>query len=90
MLTGLYLSFYRQARKLREPSLRVLLLGLLVFVIIRGLTDTETFDLTLPLWSIAMFSAIMAETKLSHPAQSVSSHAPQPGLAQPAPGESFG
>ena len=83
MLTGLYLSFYRKARKLREPSLRLLLLGLLLFVIVRGLTDTDTFDLTLPLWSIAMFSAIMAEANLSHPAQSDPSPASQRFLPLP-------
>jgi exopolysaccharide production protein ExoQ len=90
MLTGLYLSFYRRARKLREPSLRVLLLGLLVFGIIRGLTDTDTFDLTLPLWSIAMFSAIMAEADLSHSAQSNPSPASPPFLPLPSQDASVG
>jgi len=62
MFIGLYHSFYRQARKLPISPLRALLLGLLVFAIVRGFADTEAFDLSLPLWVIAMFSAIMVES----------------------------
>jgi O-antigen ligase len=62
MFIGLYRSFYRQVRKLPISPLKALLFGLLGFVIVRGLADTEAFDLSLPLWAIAMFSAIMAES----------------------------
>jgi O-antigen ligase len=61
MLVGLYRSFYRQVKRLPVSPLRSLLLGVMVFVLVRGLADTEQFDLSLPLWAIAMFSAIMAE-----------------------------
>jgi O-antigen ligase len=61
LLIALYGSFFRQIKKLPKSSLRALLLGLLVFVVVRGFADTEAFDLSLPLWAIAMFSAIMAE-----------------------------
>ena len=70
MLVGLYWSFFRQVRKLPKSPLKTLLFGLLVFTVIRGLADTEAFDLTLPLWAIVMFSAIMAqshrETAIAH------------------------
>jgi len=54
MLAGLYGSFYRQIRKLPVGPLRALFLGLLLFVLVRGLADTEAFDLSLPLWTIAL------------------------------------
>jgi len=61
LLSALYGNFFRQIKKLPKSPLRALLLGLLVFVVVRGFADTEAFDLSLPLWAIAMFSAIMAE-----------------------------
>jgi exopolysaccharide production protein ExoQ len=61
MMVGFYRSFYRQVKRLPASPLRPLLLGVLAFVLIRGLADTERFDLSLPLWAAAMFSAIMAE-----------------------------
>lgn len=67
MLIGLYRSFYRQVKKLPASPLRSLLLGLVVFVLVRGLADTEKFDLSLPLWAIAMFSVIMAEPGVASP-----------------------
>jgi hypothetical protein len=63
MLIGLYGRFYRQVRRLPKSPLKTLLFGLMLFVIVRGLADTEPFDLTLALWSIVLFSAIMAETR---------------------------
>jgi exopolysaccharide production protein ExoQ len=62
MLVGLYGSFYRQIRKLSRSPLKTLLLGLLVFVVVRGFADTEAFDLSFPLWAIVMFSALMAQS----------------------------
>lgn len=59
MLGGLYGSFYRQARRLSAPWMRTLWLALLLFVLVRGLTDTETFDLSLPMWAIVMISTLI-------------------------------
>jgi O-antigen ligase len=59
MLAGLYLSFYRNVRRMPASAVKTLLLGLLVFVLVRGLADTEAFDLTLPLWAIPMFTSAM-------------------------------
>jgi exopolysaccharide production protein ExoQ len=63
MMIALYTSFYRQVKKLGDAPLRVLLLSLLVFVLVRGLADTEPFDLSLPLWAMIMFSAIIDENR---------------------------
>ncbi len=65
MLVGLYGSFYRQVKRLPVSSLKTLLLSLLVFVLVRGLADTEPFDLSLPLWAITIFSAVMAQSALN-------------------------
>jgi exopolysaccharide production protein ExoQ len=65
MLIGLYGSFYRQIKKLPASPLKAMLFGLLVFILIRGLADTEAFDLSLPLWAITLFSALMSEAMLS-------------------------
>ncbi len=62
MLIALYGSFYRQIKKLPKSRLRALLLGLFVFVLVRGLADTEVFVLSLPLWAIVMFSATITES----------------------------
>lgn len=61
MLVGLYSSFYRRIKKLPRSPLRAILLGLLIFVLVRGVADTEVFDLSLPLWAIVMFTAIISE-----------------------------
>jgi len=63
ILIGLYGSFYSQIKKLPISPLRALLFGLLVFVLVRGLADTEVFDLSLPLWAIVMFSIVMLESE---------------------------
>jgi exopolysaccharide production protein ExoQ len=62
IVIGIYRSFYRQVRKLPESSLKTLLYGLLVFALVRGLVDTEPFDISFPLWALTMFSAIMAQS----------------------------
>ena len=63
MLAGLYSSFYRQVRKLPSGPLRTPLLGLLLFVLVRGLADTEVFDLSLPLWAIALFGLTLSRSR---------------------------
>ncbi len=60
MLVGLYGSFYRQIRTLPRGAFRTFLSSFLLFILVRGLTDTEAFDLSLPLWAIVMFSLLIA------------------------------
>jgi exopolysaccharide production protein ExoQ len=54
-----YGSIYLQIRRLRLPSLKALLFGLLLFIVIRGLGDTDRFELTLPLWFVFLISSLM-------------------------------
>jgi hypothetical protein len=59
LLCGLYGSLYRKIRKLSEGSLRVIFIGLLVFIVIRGLAEAEPFDLLLPLWAIVLVTSLV-------------------------------
>ena len=59
LLVGLYGSLYRQIRRLNPGSLKIFLTAFLIFVLVRGLADTEPFDLSLPLWAIVMFSLLI-------------------------------
>jgi exopolysaccharide production protein ExoQ len=64
MAAGLYGSYFRQIRKLAPGSIKTLQFAFLIFVLVRGLTDTEPFDLSLPLWAIVMFSVLMANARV--------------------------
>jgi O-antigen ligase len=64
---GIYISFYRQIRRLVRGPLRSFLLSFLVFILIRGLADTDAFDLSLPLWCIILFSAVMQRAAATDP-----------------------
>jgi exopolysaccharide production protein ExoQ len=60
LLIGIYGSIYLQVRHVARPEIKPILLALIVFIVIRGLGDTERFDLSLPLWSIALLSLMLA------------------------------
>jgi exopolysaccharide production protein ExoQ len=62
MLFALYGSVYRQIRKLATGSLRTFLLGLLLFILVRGLADTEVFDLSLPLWMVTLIGSLLYQS----------------------------
>jgi O-antigen ligase len=64
---GIYTSLYRQVRRLARSPLRTLLLSFLVFILVRGLADTDAFDLSLPLWTILLFSALMQRVTAQAP-----------------------
>jgi O-antigen ligase len=66
MLVAIYGSVWRHLRRLSDPSLRALFLGMLLFVIVRGVADTEPFDLSLPLWFIVMIGALIQQSR-NHP-----------------------
>jgi len=63
LLIALYGSFYLQVRQLSSSSDKALFIGLIFFIIVRGLGDTERFDLSFPLWSIALISLMLAPTE---------------------------
>ena len=46
-------------RRLGSAVITVLLMSVLIFVLVRGVADTEPFDLSLPLWAIVIFSLLI-------------------------------
>ena len=61
MFFGIYGSLYRHIRRLTSGSMKAFLLAFLLFTLVRGLTDTEPFDLSLPLWTIVMISLLVEQ-----------------------------
>jgi exopolysaccharide production protein ExoQ len=63
LLAGIYGSLYRQVRLIQNKSQRSLLVGILIYVVVRGLAEAEPFDLLLPLWLVTVLSFLTrAET----------------------------
>jgi O-antigen ligase len=56
----LYGSLLRQCRRLAPAPLALTCQSLLLLVAIRGLADTERFDLSFPLWAITAFSLALS------------------------------
>ncbi len=52
----LYWVFFFQIRRCADCDFKTLAYALLIFALIRGLVDTERFDLSFPLWLMAMFA----------------------------------
>lgn len=62
LFTGVYWSLYRRIRRItRQPS-RAFFFAFLIFILVRGIADTERFDLSLPLWAILMISLLIEGT----------------------------
>ena len=57
---AIYWMFFRQIRRSPPSQLKTLSATLLLFALIRGLTDTQIFDLSFPLWLMAMLSILLA------------------------------
>jgi exopolysaccharide production protein ExoQ len=54
-----YGSLYLQLHRLPWSSDKALFYGLLLFIAIRGLGDTDRFELTLPLWCVFLVSSLL-------------------------------
>ncbi|MCU1225045.1 MAG: O-antigen polymerase [Edaphobacter sp.] len=59
MLCGLYGGLYLKVRKLSEGPLRMIFVGVLIFVIVRGFAEAEPFDLLLPLWANVLLISLV-------------------------------
>ena len=62
LLLGVYTSLWRAARKCLNSNTRLMLSGLLVFAVVRGLVVAEPFDLLLPLWMCLLLSWLAVES----------------------------
>jgi exopolysaccharide production protein ExoQ len=62
----LYWLIFRQIRRATPSHLKTLAATLLLFALIRGLTDTQNFDLSYPLWLMALLSIVLAAQTSQH------------------------
>jgi O-antigen ligase len=58
MFAGIYGSLWLHLRRLAAGPRKTLFFAFLLFVLMRGLADTDAFDLSLPLWSIILISVL--------------------------------
>jgi O-antigen ligase len=79
MLCGLYGSLFRSVRRLPPGSMKTILLGLLLFILIRGFAEAEPFDFLLPLWMMTVLSSIVANSQSTEQAHLDSAHADSSG-----------
>jgi hypothetical protein len=63
MFIGIYSSIYRHIRRLAAGPVKTFFLAFLLFVLVRGIADTERFDLSLPLWAIVMISLLVEHAR---------------------------
>ena len=60
IVAGLYGSFFRLLRRISRTPLTTLSMAILLLVLVRGLADTERFDLSFPLWALTALSLTLA------------------------------
>jgi exopolysaccharide production protein ExoQ len=60
IVVGVYWAFYRQVRISRNTGLRSLAMAVLILALVRGLVDTDRFELCFPLWLVTMLSIALA------------------------------
>jgi exopolysaccharide production protein ExoQ len=58
LLVGLYWSLFRQLRKLRPSAAKTMFLCFLGFIVVRGLAESDAFDLLFPMWAIFLVSVL--------------------------------
>ena len=87
LMAGLYVSFYRQVRRFATGSLRIFFFALLLFILIRGLADTEPYDFSFPLWAIMIFSLLLEHAGATCPETAEAFvHAPSQSIGLPTEG----
>ena len=62
IVAGVYWTFYRQVRLSRNTGLKSLAMAMLILVLVRGLVDTDRFELCFPLWLMTMLSIALAKS----------------------------
>lgn len=60
---GLYLSFFLTAKRSAQGPYRGLILTVLLYVVVHGLTDTVNFGLTIPFWMFTAFAIALQQPK---------------------------
>lgn len=58
LFAGIYGSLFVQFRRMAKGSYRTFFMAFLLFALIRGIADTDRFDLSLPLWSVLLMASL--------------------------------
>jgi len=58
LLGGLYWALFRQLRQLTAGAVKPMFLCFLSFVVVRGLAESDAFDLLFPIWAILLVSVL--------------------------------
>lgn len=58
LLVGLYWSLFRQLRQLKAGAAKTMFLSFLGFIVVRGLAESDAFDLLFPMWAILLVSVL--------------------------------
>lgn len=67
ILTGIYGSLWKRIRRLRHSPVKVIFHSVLLYTIVRGFAEANTFDLLFPLWALVLFSALVdQEAQIEH------------------------
>lgn len=64
LFVGIYGGIFRHIRRIAKGPTRTFFLAFLIFVLVRGVADTERFDLSLPLWAILMVSVLVERARV--------------------------
>lgn len=63
MFLGIYGSLCRHIRRLAVGPARTFFFAFLIFVLVRGMVDTDRLDLSLPMWAILMMSLLIERAR---------------------------
>jgi O-antigen ligase len=63
IVIGVYWIFYSQVRISQNVGLKSLATALLILVLVRGIVDTDRFELCFPLWLMTMLSIALANVR---------------------------
>ncbi|MGA2249047.1 O-antigen ligase family protein [Terracidiphilus sp.] len=65
LFAGIYWSLYRHIHRLMRGPRKAFFLAFLMFILVRGMADTERFDISLPLWGIVMISLLIEHAHIA-------------------------
>lgn len=67
VVVGLYWALYKQIRLTPHSAMQPLAMAILILVLIRGLVDTDRFELCCPLWLVTLLSVSLASDAVARP-----------------------
>jgi exopolysaccharide production protein ExoQ len=85
MLIGIYGSLWRRIRQLQRSPVRVIYISILLYELVRGLAEANTFDLLLPLWAVVLLAALVDDEMRTEREKALSTRDSPAPLSGPQP-----